>query len=202
MDIYIDCPAGVVTLSELLANVNITDTVERLGLTIRIPKDGTLVLDTMSPQGWCRCVCMLWVDGPTPRIIHNDHNAGSYTGVTAQLRGRAGVLMEVFSQLQGLYIQYVLYDVDWGGWAVAAAGLREQKLWTYENLGRPLEFPRRCNVELNGLISHYMSNRNEVRRFLRNALNGQDEDVKFNWHIGYYDPDHISLLESLKEAST
>lgn len=197
-DICVDCPEGEVRLSTLLGHSELAGS-GVTGLTIRVSHGGTLVLD--GGEAYTH-VQKLWVEGPVPAVIHTAHNARSYKGVSAGLRGQAIVLASVFPNLKGLYIKYVNYKVDWGGWATAAFGLREQVIWTYENIGRALEFPEDCKAELNGLISHYQTDPIGTLRFIREALQFGGKTRQFTWHIGYYDPDHVSLLASVKSTNT
>jgi hypothetical protein len=187
------CPAGEVQLSTLIAGAELPGRLVT-GLTLMIPDGGTLVLDGGDV---CTSVQKLWVEGPVPSVVHNVHNAGSYRGVSAGLKGQATTLAAVFPRLEGVYLKYLQYDVDWQGWADAAVRLREQVLWTYENIDRALEFPVDCKVELNGLISHYQTNPMMTLQFLRVSLQCTRH---FTWHIGYYDPDQVSLLKSLEST--
>jgi hypothetical protein len=41
-------------------------------------------------------------------------------GVSAGLKGQATTLAAVFPRLEGVYLKYLQYDVDWQGWADAA----------------------------------------------------------------------------------
>eukprot|EP00798_Chlamydomonas_sp_ICE-L_P017778 gene17778-24153_t len=134
-EICIYCPEGEVRLSTLLGNAELPGS-GVIGLTLRVPDGGTLMLDSGEA---CMHVQKLWVEGPVPVVVHTAYNARNYKGVSAGLRGQAIVLASVFPNLKGLYVKYVNYEVDWHGWATAAFGLREQVIWTYENIGLEAE---------------------------------------------------------------
>jgi len=192
-EICVYCPEGEVRLSALLGNAELPGS-GVIGLTLRVPDGGTLMLDSGEA---CMHVQKLWVEGPVPVVVHTAYNARNYKGVSAGLRGQAIVLASVFPNLEGLYVKYVNYEVDWHGWATAAFGLREQVIWTYENIVRALEFPADCKAELNGLISHYQTDPIGTLQFIREALQFGGKTRQFTWHIGYYDPAHVSLLDSV-----
>lgn len=199
MDCFIDVPMGASILSDLLAAVTTTTANT---LTLRIPTDGSLDIDDCQAPDWCRNVRMLWITGPMPAPVHNRYNASTYKGPLARLCGSAMSLARAFPNIELLDIRGVSYDVDWYGWAAAATSLQRLVLSEYENLKRPLEFPGGCDVELCGLVSHYMSDPHGTLQFLKGAVGCGDcaPPRRFCWSLSYYDPDQQELLRLLEDA--
>ena len=165
-------------------------------ITVRVPDGCTLMLNAYPIP----TVTHLFIEGSTlPPVIHADHFQGDRTRTmpmhpmppTPAVSGPILPILQSYPRLRVLELQGLSYDVDWSG--LEASRLTNLKLWSYENVDRPLLLPPCCALDLYGLVSWYRRNPDVTREFLLQAVSGCHEPL--NWSVGYYDPAHVSLLK-------
>ena len=166
-------------------------------ITVRVPDGCTLMLDAYPIP----TVTHLFIEGPTPPpVIHADHFQGGRTRTMPAMPAVSGPILPIlqsYPRLRVLELQGLSYDVDWSG--LEASKLTNLKLWSYENVDRPLLLPPCCALDLYGLVSWYRRNPDVTREYLLRAVSGCHKPL--NWSIGYYDPAHVSILWSLRRSS-
>lgn len=165
-------------------------------ITVKVPNGCVLMLDALTSKP-NPAVTHLFIEGPMPpSVIHVDHllDQGRQHVKHAKVAGPILPILQSYPNLRVLDFQGLSYDVDWSSLDVASQ-LINLKLWSYENINRPLLLPPDCALDLYGLVSWYQSDSHLTCRYLQHALSKCCKPLV--WSIGYHDPVHKSLLQSI-----
>jgi hypothetical protein len=160
-------------------------------ITVKVPGGCTLLLDALAIP--IPTVTHLFIEGPMPPpVIHADHL--DQDEITATVVGPILTILLGLPHLVTLDCQALRYDIDWAG-LERASQIQHLKLWSYENVHRPLLLPPSCTLDLYGLVSWYRHDADRTLRYLMHALSKCDKPP--TWSIGYYDPLHVRMFGSI-----
>jgi hypothetical protein len=163
-------------------------------ITIKVPNECVLMLDAHSSFP---TVTHLFIEGPMPPPVHHaDH---SINNIHAVVTGPILAIIQNYPRLRVLDFRALNYDVDWSG-LESAQHLERLKLWSYENIERPMMLPPNCSLDLFGLITWYRRDPHRTIEYILHALCKCRKPVE--WSIGYHDPAHVSLLQSIESQHT
>jgi hypothetical protein len=163
-------------------------------ITVKVPSGCTLLLDALPDN--ITTTTHLFIEGPMPPpVFHADR----HHVITATVVGPILPILLSLPNLVTLDFQAMSYDIDWAG-LERASQIQHLKLWSYENVHRPLLLPPSCTLDLHGLVSWYRHDADRTLRYLIHAISKCDKPPI--WSIGYYDPLHVRMFGSIMSQGT
>ncbi len=166
-------------------------------ITVKVPSGCTLMLDALPIPN--QTVTHLYIEGPMPPPIivadYADYGDQDRHVISATVVGPILPILISFPHLVTLDFQALSYDVDWAG-LERASRIKHLRLWSYENVHRPLLLPPDCALDLHGFVTKYRKDADSTLGYLLHALSKCGKPLI--WRIGYYDPLHVRLLESIE----